>query len=245
MLRKVVVIIGGSAGMGRHIAIAFAESGYDIGLTYKNHQADALILMNELEKFNIKCRIEPLDVSSEVDIISVSQKFLNFFGKIDVLINNVGVFKDSLVKNMDLASWKELIDINLTGVFINCREYFKIMEKQNFGRIINIGSVVGSTGAYGAANYASSKSGLIGLTKSLAKEGGRYNITVNVIALGYMNEGMGLKIPEKIKIKILGQIPLRAFGDPKKAAQMIVHFASSDAEYITGQIIGINGGIYM
>lgn len=245
MSKKVAVVIGGSAGMGKHISRSFAKSGYDIGLTYKSNRVSAIELKREFENFGIKCCVESLDVLNESDMIEVSKKFFSAFGRIDVLINNVGIYEDSLIKKMDLASWCKVIDVNLTGVFLSCREFVKIMEEQKFGRIINIGSVVGSTGAYGAGNYSSSKAGLAGLTKSLALESARYNITVNMIALGYMNEGMGLTIPEKIKEKVLSQIPLRTFGDAEKVSKMIVHIASEEAEYLTGQVIGINGGLFM
>lgn len=245
MTRKVAIVVGGSNGMGSHIAREFSISGYDIGFTYNSDSTNAIELKTELELLGSKCHIESLDVSSEVGVVRVCQQFYKNFGRVDVLINNAGINKDSLIKKMDLDSWQQVLKVNLSGTFLCCREFVKIMETQNYGRIINIGSIVGNTGAYGAGNYATSKAGLMGLTKSLALESARYNITVNMVALGYMNVGMGLNLPEKVKEKVLNQIPLRTFGDAKNVSRMIVHLASEEASYLTGQVIGINGGLNM
>ncbi len=162
-----------------------------------------------------------------------------------VLINNAGVIDASLIKNMSLDSWQKVIDVNLTGVFNCIKSVIEVMEKQQYGRIITIGSIAADRGSLGAASYAASKAGIVGLTRTVAREVAGKGITANVVSLGYMDQGITARLPEKLQKKIIQEIPSGKFGDMVKAAKMVVYLASEEAEYINGQSIRICGGAYM
>lgn len=242
---RVAVIIGGTRGIGRKIVLAFAKEGYNIAFSFNSCELRAKELENEVRGLGVECIYVKVNVIKELEILAAKDMILTYYERIDVLINNAGIYEDGLIKNMSMDSWEKVINVNLTGVFLCMKIFIDIMEKQNYGRIISIGSVVGEIGAVGAGNYSASKAGLIGLTKTVAREVARKGITSNIVSLGYMDEGMGKRLPEKIATKIIEQIPMRSFGDAERVALMIVHLASEEAEYITGQVIGINGGINM
>lgn len=243
--KRVALIIGGARGIGRQIVLEFAKRGYNIVFSYNSDEIKAKEVENEVKAFGVDCIFVKINIINELEILEAKDLILTYYEKIDVLINNAGIFEDGLVKKMSLDSWAKVINVNLTGVFLCMKAFIDVMEKQKYGRIINIGSVVGETGTIGACNYAASKAGLIGLTKTVAREVAKKGITANVIALGYMNEGMGKRLAPKIESKLIEQIPMGEFGDVKKVVQMIAHFASEEAEYITGQVVGLNGGMYM
>lgn len=246
MFDKVVLITGGTSGIGKELVLAFANSGYNIAFTYVTNADGARIALNEVEQLGVRALSMCVNVEDEEQVQEMTKTVLDSFGRIDVLINNVGIFDDNLTKNMNLESWKKVVDINLSGVFYCIKSVISIMEQQCFGRIVTIGSVIGEIGAIGAANYSASKAGIAGLTKSVAREVANKGITVNIVSLGYMDGGMGKMIPDPIRKKISSQqIPAGKFGNVAKAAKMIVHLVSDDAEYITGQSIRINGGLYM
>lgn len=242
---RVVFVLGGSRGMGRHIVLAFAKNGYDVAFSYNTDQIRANEVENEAKSYGSDCISLKVNCVNESELITSRIEIMEKYGRIDVLINNAGIFENGLIKEMNLNSWKDVIDVNLTGIFLCIKTFIEVMENQNYGRIINIGSVVGDTGVIGAGNYAASKAGLIGLTKTVALEVSQKGITANVVSLGYMNEGMGNRLSEKTAKKVLDKIPLKAFGNAEKVALMIMHLASEEAEYITGQVININGGINM
>jgi len=243
--KRVALIIGGARGIGRQIVLEFAKRGYNIAFSYNSDEIKAKEVEAEIKDIGVDCIFVKLNTINEIEILAAKELILTRYDRIDVLVNNAGIFEDGLVKKMDLGSWERVINVNLTGVFLCIRAFVDVMEKQKYGRIINIGSVVGETGTIGAGNYAASKAGLIGLTKTVAREVAKKGITANVVSLGYMDEGMGKRLPEKIVSKLLDQIPMGKFGNAKKTAKMITNLASDEAEYITGQVIDINGGIYM
>lgn len=243
--KRVALIIGGASGVGRQIVLAFAKKGYDIAFSYNRYETKAKEVKIKVKEFGVDCIYTKVNITNEMEISAAKEQILTHYNKIDVLINNAGVFEDGLVKKQSLESWQRVIDVNLTGVFLCMKLFIDVMEKRQYGRIINIGSVVGEIGTVGAGNYSASKAGIIGLTKTVAREVAKKGITANVVSLGYMNEGMGKRLPEKIVSKVIDQIPMKRFGDSEKVAQMIVHLASDEAEYITGQVIGINGGLNM
>jgi len=245
IVRKVALITGGTSGIGKELVTEFAKGGYDVAFTYFTNVEAAKEIARDAEIHGARALSIRTNIIDEVQVLEMIKKTMDNFQRIDVLINNAGIYEDNLTKNIELDSWKKIIDVNLTGVFYCIKAVIEIMERQQYGRILNIGSVVGEMGAMGAANYSAAKAGMMGLTKSVAREVANKGITVNVVSLGYMNGGMGNQIPEKIRNKIMEQIPMRKFGDITKVAKMILHIVSEEAEYITGQSIRINGGVYM
>jgi len=242
---KVLLLTGGSKGIGKKLAVEFAKNGYQFAFTYLSDEAGAKFTADEINTYGVLARFYKLDISQYHDVEEVKNHVMNYFGRIDVLVNNAGIIKPSLIKDMSLDSWRRVVDVNLTGTFNCMRAVIPIMEKQNFGRIINIGSIAADKGSRGAASYSASKAGIVGLTKAAAREVAEKGITVNVVSLGYMDQGITNRLPEKLKKKLIQEIPSGKLGDVKKAAKMVVHLASEEAEYITGQSIFISGGAYM
>jgi 3-oxoacyl-[acyl-carrier protein] reductase len=243
--KRVALIIGGASGIGRQIVLAFAKRGYNIAFSYNTDELKAKEVETKVKELGVECIYIKVNVTNEQEILTAKERILTHYAKIDVLINNAGIFEDGLVKKMNLDSWQRVLDVNLTGVLLCIKSFIDVMEKRQYGRIINIGSIVGEIGTIGAGNYSASKAGLIGLTKTVAREVAKKGITANVVSLGYIDEGMGKRLPEKLVNKVIEQIPMNKFGSSEKVSEMIVHLASDEAEYITGQVIGINGGLNM
>lgn len=245
MGEKVVLITGGTGGVGKELVTEFAKCGYNIAFTYFMNGESAKEIAQAAELNGVKVISIRVDIADKEEVLKMVKTVINTFGRIDVLINNAGIFDNHLVKNLNIHSWQKVIEINLTGTFYCIQSVLELMEQQQYGRILNISSVVGEMGASGAANYAAAKAGITGLTKSVAREVAQKGITVNMVSLGYMDGGMGDQFSDKLRDKITAQIPMKKFGDITKAAKMIVHLVSEEAEYITGQTIKINGGVYM
>jgi len=242
---KVCIVTGSSRGIGKGIATALAEEGAKVVINYRSQGDAAKKTADEItEKFHTDLEIVKADVSREEDVVAMVKKTKERFGTIDILVNNAGVFKDSTIWNMDKDFWDDVISTNLTGVFLCTKHAIPLMREKNWGRIINISSVVGQIGTFGASNYAASKAGVFGFTKAVAKEVARKNITVNCIALGYVETGMNLRLPEELRQKILEQIPMKRFGKVEEVAGSVVFLCSEEAAYITGQVIHLNGGYY-
>lgn len=242
---KVCIVTGSSRGIGKGIATALAEEGAKVVINYKSQGDAAKKTADEItEKFHTDLEIVKADVSNEEDVVAMVKKTKERFGTIDILVNNAGVFKDSTIWNMDKNFWDDVISTNLTGVFLCTKHAIPLMREKNWGRIINISSVVGQIGTFGASNYAASKAGVFGFTKAVAKEVARRNITVNCIALGYVETGMNLRLPEELRQEILQQIPMKRFGKVEEVAGSVVFLCSEEAAYITGQVIHLNGGYY-
>lgn len=242
---KAALVTGASRGIGREIALELARNGANVAVNYSGSEAKANEVVDEIKKmgkdaFAIKC-----DVSNPEEVATMVKKTIDQFGKLDILVNNAGITRDNLLMRMKEEEWDDVININLKGVFLCTKAVTRQMMKQRIGRIINIASIVGTTGNPGQANYVAAKAGIIGLTKTTAKELAARNITVNAIAPGFITTDMTDQLPEDIKAEMLKQIPLARLGEPKDIAKMAAFLASDDSSYITGQTMHINGGMFM
>ena len=242
---KVAIVTGGTRGIGRAIALKLADKGANIVINYRNSDKEAEELKAILEGKGVKVLTVKCDISNFEDSKNLMDKCKEVFGKIDILVNNAGITKDTLIMRMKEEDFDNVIDVNLKGTF-NCAKHASaIMLKQRFGKIINMTSVVGIAGNAGQVNYAASKAGVIGLTKSLAKELGSRGITVNAVAPGFINTDMTASLSEKVKEEASKNIPLKRLGDPEDVANLVGFLASDAANYITGQVINVDGGMVM
>ena len=242
---KVAIVTGGTRGIGRAIALKLADQGANIVINYRNSDKEAEELKAILEEKGVKVLTVKCDISNFEDSKNLMDKCKEVFGKIDILVNNAGITKDTLIMRMKEEDFDNVIDVNLKGTF-NCAKHASaIMLKQRFGKIINMTSVVGIAGNAGQVNYAASKAGVIGLTKSLAKELGSRGITVNAVAPGFINTDMTASLSEKVKEEASKNIPLKRLGDPEDVANLVRFLASDAANYITGQVINVDGGMVM
>jgi len=246
MRDKVCIVTGSSRSIGKGIVTAFAREGAKIVINYCSQKDIAKQTANEIiEKYNVEVEIIKADVSREEEVVRMVQKTKERFGTVDILVNNAGIHQDRVTWKMNQNIWDKVLSTNLTGVFLCTKRVLPIMREKSSGRIVNVSSVVGQVGAFGASNYAASKSGIFGFTKAVAKEVGNRNITVNCVALGYINAGMNLRLSDEMRQKLLQEIPMKRFGEVEEVAGLVVFLCSDKAAYITGQIIHINGGYYM
>jgi 3-oxoacyl-(acyl-carrier-protein) reductase len=242
---RTAMVTGGSRGIGRAIALALAEEGADVAVNYTSSETAAQDVVQSIRKMGCRGVLARADVSDYPDTFRMAQDVLAEFGHLDILVNNAGVNSDKTFVKMDHASWRKVLAINLDGVF-NCTKVFvDQMLKQNYGRIVNITSVIGQIGNFGQANYAASKAGVAAFTKSLAKELASKGITVNAVAPGFVETEMVAAIPERVRTKLLEQIPLRRFGTAEEVARAVTYLVSPDGDYITGAEVSINGGLLM
>lgn len=242
---KVALITGANSGIGKVIALELAKDGYDILLNYVFNEEAANEVKAEIEAIGTRCELLHADVSDFAAVEAMMKEAFATFGRIDVLVNNAGITKDNLIMRMSEEEWDAVINVNLKGTFNCCKHIARKMLKQREGKIINIASIIGEMGNTGQANYGASKAGVIGLTKTLAKEFATRNIKVNAITPGFIQTTMTDRIPEKERNAMIEAIPLGALGQPEDIANLVVFLASEKANYITGQIIGLNGGLYM
>lgn len=241
---KVVIVTGAARGIGRAIALEFAREGANVIVNDILEESSSVA--GEIEKMGVKSLFVKADVSKEQEVINMFSRAVDAFSRVDVLVNNAGIIRDALIHKISLEDWEAVIETNLKGAFLCCREAAKYMMRQGYGRIINISSVTGQMGNIGQSNYAASKAGIIGLTKALALELARYgDITVNAIAPGLTRTEMTGRVPEKIIKRFIDRIPLGRMAEPEEIAHLAVFLASDKARYITGQVIAINGGLYM
>ena len=239
---KTVVITGASRGIGKDIAIHFANLNANIVLISRNIN-DLKNLESQLKSKSNKIKSLQLDVSSLDDFMEATKSIEKKFGSIDVLINNAGITKDNLILRLKESDWDSVINVNLKGCFNGIKAVSKYMLKQKTGKIINISSIIGLSGNIGQANYAASKAGIIGLTKSAAKELGSRNIQVNAIAPGYIETEMTDLLKAETKINFINKIPLNKFGKVSDVSNLVLFLASNNSNYITGQTITIDGGL--
>ena len=241
---KSAFISGASKGIGLAIAKLFAKN--DIIVTCASRTIEDLeTVVSEIKRSGGKAQAIKLDVSNTIDFAQAANQTVEQYGKIDILVNNAGIIRDSLMIRMKEKDWDSVIDINLKGCFNGIKAVTPFMMKNRFGRIINISSVSGTMGNAGQANYSASKAGVIGLTKTAAKEFASRGITVNAIAPGYIDTDMTSSLNEKLKEDLVKHIPLRRIGKVSEIAETALFLSSNEAGYITGQTIAVNGGLYM
>ena len=242
---KVALITGATRGIGKQIALTLADGGYDIALNYRKEDENLINTKKEIEEKNVKCLAVKGDISNFEDTEKLVEEVIKEYGKIDVLVNNAGSTKDMLLVRMKKEDFESVIDVNLVGTFNVTKNVISYMMKARSGRIINISSVVGVAGNSGQTSYSASKAGIIGFTKSLAKEVASRNILVNAIAPGFIETNMTDVLKDELKEEIAKNIPLKRMGNTQDVANVVKFLASEDSAYITGQVINVDGGMVM
>ena len=244
-MNKVALITGGTRGIGKEIAYTLAEENYEIIINYRTENEELMKLKKEIEQKRVRCLLLKGDVSNFEDCKKLVEEAINRINHIDVLVNNAGITKDMLLMRMKPEDFNEVINVNLIGTFNMTKNVINYMMKERKGRIINVSSVVGISGNAGQTNYAASKAGIIGFTKSLAKEVASRNILVNAIAPGFIQTDMTNILKENVKDEIAKTIPLKRMGTAKDVANVVKFLVSEDSSYITGQVIQVDGGMLM
>ncbi|HEY0794297.1 MAG TPA: 3-oxoacyl-[acyl-carrier-protein] reductase [Acidisarcina sp.] len=244
LVGKTALVTGASQGIGRACAIQLARAGAAVALAARNEQKLNEVAA-EIVGLGGTAHVFVLDAESEDSIKSAAKAAVAHFGRIDILVNNAGITRDTLLLRMRRADWDSVLSTNLTGAFLLTQALLSPMLKARWGRIINVSSVVGQTGQAGQANYAASKAGLIGFTKSLARELASRNITANAVAPGYIETPMTAVLDDKQRESVLAQIPLGRVGTDLEIAHAVAFLASEEASYITGHVLDVNGGMYM
>ena len=243
--RKTVFVTGASRGIGKEVALKYAENGYNVVINYASDKTDVKSLKKEFEEKNVETIIEKADVTNSNQIEELVKKAIEKFGKIDVLVNNAGITKDNLLMRMSEEEFDKVIEVNLKGTYIVTKAVTKYMMKKRKGSIINLSSVVGVAGNAGQCNYSASKAGIIGFTKSVAKELASRNIRSNAVAPGFIETDMTAVLSDEVKESIHNQIPLKRMGTAKEVANLIYFLGSEESSYITGQVINVDGGMVM
>ena len=244
-MNRTALITGATRGIGKQIALTLAQNGYDIAINYRKENDALKETKKEIEEKGVKCLTVQGDVSNFEDCERFVKEIIGEYGKIDVLVNNAGITKDTLLMRMKKEDFEEVIDTNLVGTFNVTKNVISNMMKARSGRIINISSVVGVSGNAGQTNYSASKAGMIGFTKSLAKEVASRGILVNAVAPGFIETGMTDVLKEDIKEEIAKSIPLKRMGTTQDVANLVKFLAGEDSTYITGQVINVDGGMLM
>ena len=242
---KNVIVTGATRGIGREIALTLAQNGANIAMNYRNLNSEVEDLIKEIKSFGVDALAIKCDVSITEEVDNFVKEVKAHYNTIDILVNNAGITKDGLILRMKEEDFDDVLDVNLKGTFNTTKSVSSIMVRQKYGKIINISSVVGIAGNAGQCNYAASKSGVIGFSKSVARELASRNINVNVVAPGYINTDMTKNLPDKVKEEIIKSIPMKKIGDPKEVANLVLFLSSNLSDYITGQVINVDGGMVM
>ncbi|MFI3226274.1 MAG: 3-oxoacyl-[acyl-carrier-protein] reductase [Clostridia bacterium] len=242
---KIAVVTGGSRGIGRAICVELAKNGSCVVINYMGNEQKALETEQLCKEFGVKTLVIKADVSKFEQVEAMFTQIMANFGRVDILVNNAGITKDNLLMRMTEQDFDDVININLKGAFLCMKQVYRIMMKQKYGKIINISSVVGVVGNAGQMNYSASKAGVIGMTKSMAKELSARGINVNAVAPGFIKTDMTEELGTQILEKAAQEIPLKRLGDAQDIANTVCFLASDKASYITGQVINIDGGMVM
>ena len=245
MSNLTVLVTGGASGIGKACALTFAQAGYNVVVNYGHSEQAALEVTKQCIELGVEAFAVKADVSKQDEVNAMVDLTLKTFGSIDVLINNSGITKDNLLLRMTSEDFSDVLDVNLLGTFHCVKAVVKPMMKARKGKIINMASVIGQIGNIGQANYAASKGGIIALTKSVAREMASRNVTCNAIAPGFIQTKMTDVLSDEVKSGILGQVPMARLGQPEDVARVALFLASDAANYITGQVINVDGGMVM
>jgi 3-oxoacyl-[acyl-carrier protein] reductase len=242
---KAALVTGASRGIGKEIALELARQGANIAVNYSGNEAKANEVVDEIKAMGREAFAVQCNVADAESVAAMVKSVIDEFGSLDILVNNAGITRDNLLMRMKEDEWDDVINTNLKGVFLCTKAVTRQMMKQRSGRIINIASIVGISGNPGQANYVAAKAGVIGLTKTAAKELASRGITVNAIAPGFISTDMTDKLTDEVRQAMLGQIPLARFGDPKDIAGVAAFLASDASSYMTGQTLHVDGGMVM
>ncbi len=242
---RVALVTGGGRGLGRAIAARLAEEGAKVAISYRSNDAAARETEELVQKAGAGCETFKGDVASPEDVEALMRGVGEAFGPVEILVNNAGTTRDNILLRMKDAEFEEVLATNLKGTYLCTRAVLRGMVRARWGRIVNISSVVGLLGNAGQANYAASKAGMIGFTKSVAREVAGRGITANAVAPGYVETELTGALPENVKEQILGQVPVGRFGEPEEIAEVVAFLAGDRAAYITGQTIAVDGGMVM
>lgn len=240
---KIALVTGGTRGIGREIAFALAKEGANIAITYTSNEEMALAVVEEIKGIGVNAMAVKANVINNEEVLNMVKSIEDQLGTIDILVNNAGITKDNLLIRMNEEDWDSVLNVNLKGVFLCTKAVSRAMMKKRYGKIINISSVVGINGNAGQGNYSASKAGVIGFTKSMAKELASRGIRVNAIAPGFIETDMTDILKEEIKNEMIKNIPLSSFGKPRDIANLVVFLASEKSDYITGEVIKVDGGM--
>jgi acetoacetyl-CoA reductase len=242
MTGQVALVTGGARGIGRAISVRMAKRGMKVGVGYSSDPTSAENLQAE---FPDQITIHQGNIGSRGDCERVFDEVVNAHGRVDVLVNNAGITADKMLTKMEVDDWDRVVQVNLSGTFYMAHLAYLQMAERGSGRIVNISSVIGEQGNAGQVNYAATKSGLFGMTMSMAQEGSRKGVTVNCVAPGYIETDMVAAVPEKAIEKIVSGIPMKRLGRPDEVARVVEFLADPESEYITGQVYSVNGGLHM
>jgi 3-oxoacyl-[acyl-carrier protein] reductase len=242
---RVALVTGGGRGIGRALAVRLAEEGANVAISYRSNDAAAGEAAEKVRGAGVEIELFKGDVSSPADVEALFNGVSDTFGRVDILVNNAGITRDNLMMRMKEEEFDDVLRTNLKGTYLCTRAALRSMVRARWGRIVNVSSVVGLVGNAGQANYAASKAGIIGFTKSVAREVAQRGITVNAVAPGYVETELTGSLPEKVKEQIREQVPAGRFGEPEEVAEVIAFLVGEEAGYVTGQTIAVDGGMTM
>ena len=242
---RVAIVTGGGRGIGRAVAVRFGKEGASVAISYRSNDATAEEAAEEVRAAGVRCEIFKGDVAAPEDVEALFKGVSDAFGQVDILVNNAGVTRDNLMMRMKEAEFDDVLRTNLKGTYLCTRAALRPMIRARWGRIVNVSSVVGLVGNAGQANYAASKAGIIGFTKSVAREVAQRGITANVVAPGYVETELTGSLPDNVKDQIRGQVPAGRFGEAEEVAEVVAFLAGEGAGYVTGQTVAVDGGMTM
>jgi len=242
---RVAIVTGGGRGIGRAVAVRLAREGADVAISYRSNDETAEAAAEEVRAAGVRCETFKGDVASQGDVEVLVKSINDAFGRIDILVNNAGLTRDNLMMRMKEEEFDEVLNTNLKGTYLCTRAVLRPMIRARWGRIVNVSSVVGLVGNAGQANYAASKAGIIGFTKSVAREVAQRGITANVVAPGYVETELTGSLPEKVKEQIRAQVPAGRFGEAGEGAEAVAFLAGEGSGYVTGQTVAVDGGMTM